>query len=312
MTRGSAASGRKGIIAAAGLGTRLYPVTRATNKELLPVYDKPMIYYPLSVLLWSGIRDILLVAAPDGLPRFRNLLGDGSRWGIRISYAVQRRPEGVAQALIIGKEFIGHDHVCLILGDNMFHGTDLQRLLERAANPGPGSIVFVQRVRNPEQYGVVQFDKAGKACGIEEKPSQPKSKYAVTGLYYFDSGVTDIAAALKPSRRGELEMADVIKAYLKRGQLRVEILGRKISWMDMGTPTSLLDAGRDVERIQRRQRMMLACIEEVAFRMGFIGRRQLARLAARMPENSYGEYVRQLSVALQYGEAIDPHGITNL
>jgi len=289
---------RKGIIVAGGLGTRLYPITEVVSKELLPVYDKPMIYHPLSVLLLSGIRDVLLVAAPGGLPRFRNLLGDGSRWGIRISYAVQHRPEGVPQAFIIGREFIGKDHVCLILGDNMFHGNGLKRILENAAKPRRGSVIFGRRVRNPERYGVLEFDETGNVVGIEEKPSDPKSNCAVTGLYYFDNSVTEIASSLRPSGRAELEMADVIKAYLKRGELRVEILGRKISWLDMGTPASLLDASQYVERIERRRRVKLACLEEVAFRMGFIDWRQLARLAAGMPENSYGDYVRQLAITL--------------
>jgi len=298
MTRESGKPKRKGIIVAGGLGTRLYPITEVVSKELLPVFDKPMIYYPLSVLLLSGIRDILLVAAPGGLPRFRNLLGDGSRWGIRISYAVQHRPEGVPQAFIIGREFIGKDHVCLILGDNMFHGNGLKRILENAAKPRRGSVIFGRRVPNPERYGVLEFDETGNVVGIEEKPSDPKSNCAVTGLYYFDNRVTEIASSLRPSGRAELEMADVIKAYLKRGELRVEILGRKISWLDMGTPASLLDASQYVERIERRRRVKLACLEEVAFRMGFIDWRQLARLAAGMPENSYGDYVRQLAITL--------------
>ncbi len=292
---------RKGIIVAGGLGTRLYPITRAVSKELLPVYDKPMIYYPLSVLFLSGIRDILLIAAPDGLPRFRRLLGNGSQWGVRIFYCVQHRPEGAAQAFIIGRKFIGKDHVCLVLGDNMFHGNGLKRILENAAKPRRGSVIFGRRVRNPEQYGVVEFDATGRVVGIEEKPSEPKSNCVVTGLYYFDSGVTEIAPFLKPSRRGELEMADVIGTYLKRGELRLEVLGRGFSWLDMGTPRSLLDAGKYVERIEKQRGTNIACLEEVAFRMGYIDRRQLAHLAGMMPESSYGEYVRQLSSSKEIG-----------
>lgn len=311
MTHGGMMPKRKGIIMAGGLGTRLYPSTKVVSKELLPVYDKPMVYYPLSVLLFSGIRDILLVAAPDGLPRFRRLLGDGSQWGIRISYAVQPRPEGVPQAFIIGRKFIGKDHVCLILGDNMFHGSGLQRILEKAAKPGRGSVIFGRWVRNPERYGVLEFDKTGNVFGIQEKPSQPKSNYAVPGLYYFDNGVTEIASSLRPSQRGELEMADVIKAYMKRGELQVEILGRRLSWGDMGTPGSLLEATKYVEMIEMRRGVKIACLEEVAFRMGYIGRRQLTRLAGMMPENSYGEYVRQLLRTQDVGVRKGPHKITN-
>lgn len=284
----------KGILLAGGHGTRLYPLTISISKQMLPVYDKPMIYYPLSMLMLAGIREILVISTPDALPLFRSLLGDGRQWGVEFSYQEQDQPRGIAEAFVLGKEFIGDSAVCLILGDNIFYGHGLPEKLIAGAQQKKGARIFAYPVRDPERYGVVEFDETGKALSIEEKPKQPRSHYAVPGIYFYDNQVVDIAENLTPSSRGELEITDVNLAYLAKGELRVDILGRGFAWLDAGTHESLLQAANFVQALQERQGMMMSCPEEIAFRRGYIDQPQLERLAHGMQSNGYGQYLLRL------------------
>jgi glucose-1-phosphate thymidylyltransferase len=285
---------RKGIILAGGSGSRLYPVTHVISKQLLPVYDKPMIYYPLSTLMLAGIRDILLISTPEDTPRFAQLLGDGGQWGLHLSYAVQPAPEGLAQAFVIGRGFVGRDPSALVLGDNIFYGHDLSVQLQRAGARAEGATVFAYPVADPERYGVAELDASGRVVSIEEKPPKPRSRYAVTGLYFYDNLVLDIAASLRPSARGELEITDVNKVYLARGTLGCEVMGRGMAWLDTGTHESLLEAGQYIATIERRQGLKIACPEEIAYRLGYIDAEALAKRGKAMAKNGYGQYLLAL------------------
>ncbi len=284
----------KGIILAGGSGTRLHPVTQAVSKQLLPVYDKPMVYYPLSALMLAGIREILLISTPEDTPRFEQLLGDGSKWGLTLQYAVQPSPDGLAQAFLIGREFLAGEGCCLVLGDNIFYGHDFARILREAAAHTDGATVFAYPVMDPERYGVVEFDAERKAVSLEEKPLKPKSRYAVTGIYFFDAQVVGVAESLKPSPRGELEITDVNRWYLERGQLRTEVLGRGIAWLDTGTHDSLLEASNFIHTLEHRQGLKVACPEEIAFRLGYIDAEQLTALAGRIAKSTYGKYLLRI------------------